>query len=71
MILLVLSIQFPTDAPKQMTEAAIIRPYKAVSLKLPGASCIIYNPPANHHLHFKNFVTHKIKQTTYFSSHIK
>ena len=47
---LVLSIQFPTDAPKHMTEAAMMRPYKAVNLKLPGASFIIYNPPANHHL---------------------
>ena len=47
---LVLSIQFPTDAPKHMTEAAMMRPYRAVNRKLPGASFIIYNPPANHHL---------------------
>ena len=49
-ILRVLSIQFPTDAPKQMTDAAMMSPYIAVSRRFSGASFIMYNPPANHHL---------------------
>ena len=49
-ILRVLSIQFPTDAPKQITDAAIMSPYIAVSRRFSGASFIMYNPPANHHL---------------------
>ena len=49
-ILRVLSIQFPTDAPKHITVTEITNPYTAVSRKVPGASFIIYSPLANHHL---------------------
>ena len=50
LILRVLSIQFPTDAPKHITVTEITNPYTAVSRKVPGASFIIYSPLANHHL---------------------
>ena len=55
-ILRVLSIQFPTDAPKHITVTEITNPYTAVSRKVPGASFIIYSPLANHHLDLEQVV---------------
>ena len=53
LILRVLSIQFPTDAPKQITEAETTNPYSAERRKVAGASLIMYRPLANHHLNLK------------------